>query len=123
MSVRFDETRVVVEEGQVKVEYEYLEDQPKIYSLLQGGEQVRIESGQHTPLRPAKVEVNFATRWAKRIVADEEAFELVRFPPDGAGEADARKKVGFGGVHTRVGGGEPIHGGADVRAAKHQLRG
>lgn len=72
VKVNQDQTTIVVEEGEVLVELE----NESLFGILKRGQQVDIVLGQDTPLVPKRVDVAAATRWARRIVADEEAKVL-----------------------------------------------
>lgn len=67
-----EKTSVVVERGEVQIELE----NESLFGVLRPGQQVDVVLGQSAPLAPKWVNVATVTRWAKRIVADEEAQVL-----------------------------------------------
>ena len=68
-------TRVVVEKGTVQVEYQD-QDSETASHLLKRGQEVNVSRGLAAPA-PRAVDTSQITRWAKRIVADEEAKSIL----------------------------------------------
>lgn len=69
--VSADRTEVVVEEGHVQIETEDETFQPTKH-LIESGQQVSVSRGR-VPELSNNVDVYHVTKWARRIVADEEA--------------------------------------------------